>query len=64
MIINWWNLLGADLNKIWDGTTVSEFIQEVDCPVRNPKWGWWNDFRGMAACKRFYEDLKFAAWAQ
>ena len=56
MIINWWNLIGRDQNKIWQGAQIVDFTQTLDGKI-NQKWIWWNSYMGLTACRKFYREI-------
>lgn len=58
MIINWWNLVQRDRNKIWQGPEKIDFRQIMDQKNILSKWVWWNTNNGLPACRRFYKELE------
>lgn len=56
VIINWWNLLDLDRNKVWQSGIV-DFRQDAYGPIVNKNWMWWNSKNGIDACRKYYLTL-------
>ncbi|XP_066922525.1 uncharacterized protein [Clytia hemisphaerica] len=56
MIINWWNLVNRDQNKIWQGAQIVDFTQTLHGKI-NTEWIWWNSYMGLTACRKFYQEI-------
>eukprot|EP00794_Sanderia_malayensis_P014052 gene14052-15513_t len=61
MIVNWWNLLNRDKNKVWQGPEIVDFRQGAYEPIINKQWIWWDSHMGIAACQKSYKDFLILA---
>ena len=53
VILNYWNLIEMDRNKIWEGPKVP-ILSEYTQPE---KWSWWNSIYGKSSCQKAYEEI-------
>ena len=56
IIINWWNLLKLDRDKVWQSGIV-DFRQKAYGNIVNNRWMWWNSDMGLEACRKYHKDL-------
>lgn len=53
LILNYWNLIGMDRNKIWEGPKVPILIEYAP----PEKWQWWNSAYGVKTCQKAYDEI-------
>lgn len=57
MIINWWNLLRFNQNKVWQSSKIDWSTQAFG-EIKTKGWMWWTYDVGLKACQRYYHELK------
>ncbi|XP_022794903.1 probable glycosyltransferase STELLO1 [Stylophora pistillata] len=53
VILNYWNLIGMDRNKIWEGPKVPILLKYT----QPENWSWWNSPYGKSTCQKAYDDI-------
>ena len=58
MIVNWWNLLGVNKSRVWEGPKIIDFRQDAYADkMLRPKWIWWKSKMGISACQAYHKEL-------
>lgn len=55
VMLNYWNLVGLDRDRIWEGPKRAIRFQNYTPPQR---WYWWNSTRGIKSCQKAYNELR------
>ena len=58
MVINWWNIIRLDFNKIWDGKFIplqagAEMGKKAPCC-----WHWWTDVGALKQCEIAFNETE------
>ena len=54
VMLNYWNLVGMDREKIWQGPKGTIRFLNYSLPVN---WYWWNSTWGMKTCQKAYNEI-------
>ena len=55
VMLNYWNLIGLNRDRIWEGPKRVIRFQNYSLPQR---WYWWNSTWGMKSCQKAYNELQ------
>ena len=61
VILNWWNLLQFDRNKIWQSAPTLDFRQPAYGDIIAKEWPWWKYPEGIKACQEYHSLLEHLA---
>lgn len=55
VLLNYWNFVGMDRDKIWEGPKGTILLFNYTQPAN---WYWWNSTWGMKTCQKSYDEIR------